>query len=130
MTDNRYGGFHLCGECGKEIQNGKFCKHEIPKIKEGGRVMADWKLTNSELKKIANCELDTLHPRLACDRTEDGLIDCQHCPIGYYCGYISMAGQKKLLEYLIATTDESRNYSHVKTHKELESMLKQLEVTK
>jgi hypothetical protein len=36
-----------------------------------------WKLTNVELKQVANCELDTLHPYLACDRTPDGLIDCQ-----------------------------------------------------
>jgi hypothetical protein len=67
---------------------------------EGGNIVNEWKLTNAELKKVANCELDTRHPGLACDRTPDGLIDCQHCPIGHYCGFIVMKGQRKLLEYL------------------------------
>lgn len=38
-----------------------------------------------------------------------------------------ITSQKKLLEHLIATTDESKNCSHVITHTELESMLMQLE---
>jgi hypothetical protein len=42
-----------------------------------------------------------VYPGLACDRTSDGLIDCQHCPVGYYCGFIAAAAQKKMLEYLI-----------------------------
>ena len=82
--------------------------------------MTDWKLTNTELKKVANCELDTYHPGLACDRTPDGLIDCQHCPIGYYCGFIAMEGQRKLLEYLLANMGVGTGM--------LKSMLKELEV--
>jgi hypothetical protein len=87
-----------------------------------------WKLTNVELKQVANCELDTLHPYLACDRTPDGLIDCQHCPVGYYCGFIAEAGQKKLLEYLVAKKDIVGSYVFSGIRGEmLESMLKELE---
>lgn len=95
--------------------------------------MTEWILTNPELKKVANCELDTVHPHLACDRTPDGLIDCQHCPVGYYCGFIARAGQRKLLEYLIKTSVElpMLTYADTKTPAVrklfLESMLKQLE---
>ena len=66
-----------------------------------------WKLTNAELKNVANCELDTRHPGLPCDRTPDGLIDCQHCPVGHYCGFIAIDAQRKLLEYLIAHPDKA-----------------------
>jgi hypothetical protein len=83
-----------------------------------------WKLTNVELKQVANCELDTLHPYLACDRTPDGLIDCRHCPVGYYCGFIAEAGQKKLLQYLVATADLRTRDKWLAT---FERMLKELE---
>ena len=50
MKDSRYGGFHLCGECGKAIKNGKFCKHEIPKIRAGDRDMkTEWRPDDWEL---------------------------------------------------------------------------------
>jgi hypothetical protein len=39
----------------------------------------------------------------------------------------SIATAKAILEYLIATTDETKGYSHVITHTELKLMLKQLE---
>jgi hypothetical protein len=68
--------------------------------------MNEYTLTNAELKQVANCELDAVYPGLACDRTSDGLIDCQHCPIGYYCGFISVAGQKKLLKWLNEPCDK------------------------
>jgi hypothetical protein len=38
-----------------------------------------------------------------------------------------ITAQRKLLEYLIANTDETKGYSHVVTYVELKSMLKQLE---
>lgn len=89
--------------------------------------MTEWILTNPELKKVANCELDTLHPGLACDRTEDGLIDCQHCPVGYYCGFIAMAAQRKLLEYLIAHVEYIDGRVVAVAQNTLKTMLKELE---
>jgi hypothetical protein len=89
--------------------------------------MTDWKLTNAELKKVANCELDTLHPGLACDRTPDGLIDCQHCPVGHYCGFIVREGQRKLLEYILENPMEFSS-SDMSRHNAIQ-MLKELEAS-
>ena len=83
----------------------------------------EWMLANAQLKDVANCELDAQHPHLACDRTPDGLIDCQHCPVGYYCGFIANAGAKAVLDYLI--TNMPAYDKPIKLF--LEQMLKELE---